>query len=362
MRGLMIITASASLALWFSPSNANAEDLFLSDANGCKVYDPSPEPDETVTWSGRCLDGYADGSGVVQWLDGATPGTRVEGTLVRGKWEGQTSVLNRSGGRFEGSYHEGERSGKGALTWPNGDRYEGDWQHNKRTGGGVLTRANGDRYEGDFVDGKWSGKGTFTTSAGGRYTGDWVNNKEEGQGEQIWPDGSRYVGPFVNGKPADPKLVVRQTYSIKETETGSLIPEPVVSGISVPVDKSYEQLTPQEKLRVKSLYESMGEGDEPPYPLHGTRQLYEAAEKLQNTLGITGELALVVTVDRKGKPLKVESLRSADKEMTAAMAKVLLLEKYKPALCKGVPCQMQYPFRIKFGVSVSIEPKTTTHY
>jgi hypothetical protein len=348
MRVLPIIAAGALLVLKFSPSSANAEDLYLPDVNGCKVYDPSPKPNETVTWSGRCLDGYADGSGIVQWLQSGTPLTRLEGTLVRGRFEGRVSMTAPNGTRLDGSFHEGERSGRGVMTWANGDIYDGDWLHDKRTGTGVLTRANGDRYEGDFVDGKWSGKGTFTTSSGARYSGDWINNKREGKGQAIWGDGSRYEGTFVNDQPADPKLIVRETYSTKETTTGSFIPRLVTTGISVPIDKSYAQLTVEEQRRVKSLYQSMGDGDVPPYPLHGQREIIEAAQKLQNSLRVTGVLALAVTINAKGEPINVEMLRSPDKKMTKVMAEVLMLQKYSPASCKGVPCQMQYPFRINF--------------
>lgn len=350
MRELLIIAAGAFLALRFSPASANAEDLYLPDVNGCKVYDHNPQPNETVTWSGRCLDGYADGSGVVQWLQGGIPVSRSEGTLVRGRFEGHVSIASASGARFDGSFHDGERFGKGIWTWANGDSYDGNWLHDKRTGTGVLTRANGDRYQGDFVDGKWSGKGTFTTSSGERYSGDWINNKREGIGQAIWGDGSRYEGAFVNDQPADPKLIIRETYSTREYFTGSLIPRRVTTGISVPIDKSYAQLTVEEQRRVKSLYQSMGDGDVPPYPLHGQREIIEAAQKLQKTLRVTGELTLAVTVNAKGEPINVEMLRSPNKEMTKEMAEVLMLQKYSPASCKGVPCQMQYPLRINFEV------------
>jgi hypothetical protein len=107
-------------------------------------------------------------------------------------------------------------------------------------------------------------------------------------------------------------------------------------------------LTPEEKQWVKSQYEPMGESDEPPYPLHGMRTILEAAAELQKKLYVKGSLSLAVTIDAQGKPIAVEVLTSPDTEMTKAMAKVLMLEKWKPALCKGSPCQMQYPFRTNF--------------
>jgi hypothetical protein len=351
MRGLVVITASVYFALLFSPTSANADELYLPDANGCKVYDPSPKPNETVTWSGRCLDGYADGSGVVQWLQGGKPGTRVEVALVRGKSEGKGSTVSPSGARFEGTFREGERSGKGIWTGPNGDRYEGDWLHDLRTGAGILTRANGDRYEGDFVDGKWSGHGTFTSAAGERYSGDWLNNKREGKGEEIWADGSSYTGKFVNDLPVDPKLVVRKVYSIKEYSTGSVISKAVVKVTDVPPDKGYGQLTAQQQRIVRSLYESMADDDVPPYPLHGPQEIFQAAARVQKTLRVTGEMTLAVTISSKGEPLDVQVLRSPSSDvMVKTMAQILLLEKYTPASCKGVPCQMQFPVRFRFDL------------
>jgi hypothetical protein len=328
MRRFILIAACIPLALSFTPSSANAGALYLPDATGCKVYDPSPAPNETVTWSGQCLDGYADGRGVVQWLQGGEPRTRVEGTLVRGRFEGQGTMVSPGGGRFEGTFHEGERSGKGTWTWPNGDRYEGD-----------------------FVDGKWSGHGTFTSAAGGHYSGEWVNNKREGKGEANWADGSSYTGAFVNDLPADPKMVSRKRYSIKEYSTGSNIPKAVVTAIDVPPDKGFGQLTDQQKRMVKSLYESMADDDVPPYPLHGPKEIFEAAAKLQRALRATGDMALAVTISGKGEPLDVQVLRSStDDVMVKTMVKILLLEKYTPASCKGVPCQMQFPIRFKFSL------------
>jgi hypothetical protein len=54
-------------------------------------------------------------------------------------------------------------------------------------------------------------------------------------------------------------------------------------------------------------------------------------------------------VDATGKAQSAEILESPDKDLGKAMAEVLLLQKYKPAVCKGVPCEMTYPFRMYFG-------------
>ncbi len=82
----------------------------------------------------------------------------------------------------------------------------------------------------------------------------------------------------------------------------------------------------------------------------GIRASIEAAERLQKALLVTGKLTLAVTVNSNGEPLNGEMILSPDKEMTKITAEVLLLQKYSPALCKGVLCQMQYPLRLNFVV------------
>jgi hypothetical protein len=78
------------------------------------------------------------------------------------------------------------------------------------------------------------------------------------------------------------------------------------------------------------------------------RPILEACEKLQNKLLVRGKLTLAVNVNAAGNPVSVEVLRSPDMTMAKAMAAVLMLQKYKPAICKGSPCSMQFPFRMDF--------------
>jgi hypothetical protein len=131
--------------------NARGDDSWIADANGCKVWNPRPVPGETVSWSGACKDGYADGPGVMQWMREGTPLHRVEGAFTSGKPNGKMISVS-----------------------PNGDRYEGDYLDGKRTGVGVITNAKGDRYEGAFVDGKREGAGELSLATGEHYKGNFV--------------------------------------------------------------------------------------------------------------------------------------------------------------------------------------------
>jgi hypothetical protein len=142
----------------------------------------------------------------------------------------------------------------------------------------------------------------------------------------------------------------RPRYSLKQDrpDTGTYISKDVVSGSVIPLDKRYAELSPKEQSYVKSQYENLGPNDEPPFPVDGLRPIYKAIAAVQQKLLVTGEMTLAVEVNPQGQATSVSALRSADPEMTKLAATVLMLQRYKPALCNGDPCIMQFPFRIAF--------------
>lgn len=226
---------------------ACAGDWTADPTTGCTAWNPNPQPGETITWSGACVDGKASGEGTLAYVQNGAAvqtincssfvegkcssgrqkitmadGTTNEGEVSNGSWQGKLVVVRPNGDRYEWQFVDGKRdkkgvyasadghryegdfdgikrSGKGVYVWPDGERYEGDFVDNKRTGKGTLTASNGNRYEGDFVDGKWSGKGVFTWPDGSRYEGEFVNGKRTGKGVYNWPDGTRYEGEYVDG-------------------------------------------------------------------------------------------------------------------------------------------------------------------
>jgi hypothetical protein len=118
------------------------------------------------------------------------------------------------------------------------------------------------------------------------------------------------------------------------------------TALAVSPDKEYAQLSDDEKRVVKSPYDAMAETDEPPYPLRGQRAALDVLKKAEKSFDAEGELYLLVDIDEKGKALKVSVMKSPDDDLTMAVAGFLMLQKYKPAVCKGIACRMQYPFRI----------------
>ncbi len=139
-------------------------------------------------------------------------------------------------------------------------------------------------------------------------------------------------------------------YSLKQdqADTGSNIRRDVVAGSVIPLDKRYSELTPEQQAFVKSQYEQLGPNDEPPFPIDGLGPIYKAIAAAQQKLLVSGNLTVAVEVNNQGEATSVSVLRSPDPQMVKFVASVLMLQKYKPASCGGIPCKMQFPFRITF--------------
>jgi len=147
-------------------SCAEATPSVIRDAKGCGVVNPYPKPDESITWSGACKDGLADGPGTLQWSQGEVRGTFYAGNLSAGKPDGRGIENFANGGRFEGTFVDGRRSGQGVFTWPGGMRYEGAFERGDMTGPGILTLM-GTRLEATFTRGQLSGPGVLVRRQGG---------------------------------------------------------------------------------------------------------------------------------------------------------------------------------------------------
>ena len=141
-------------------------------------------------------------------------------------------------------------------------------------------------------------------------------------------------------------------YAIKQDvpNLGSNIARKVATSSDVPLNRRYSELTPAEQDFVKSRYEAMMPLDEPPYPVDGLLPLFNAVRKVQDAVLAQGELSMFVDVDAQGQATAVSVMKSPDPKLTQAVASVLMLTKYKPALCRGQPCSMGYPFRMTFSV------------
>jgi len=109
----------------------------------CKIWNPNPIPNESITWTGKCESGYAQGTGIMTWFKNGKENGMYEGVLLNGVMDGVGKYSFPNGNIYDGEWVKGKRTGKGTFYWPNGDYYVGDFIENKRTGKGVTYLKDG---------------------------------------------------------------------------------------------------------------------------------------------------------------------------------------------------------------------------
>lgn len=165
----MFAVALASPVAWAQPQAGWVAD----PATGCKAWTWNLLPNQTVAWSGACVDGLAHGRGVAQWSRDGAPYSRGEGEFLGGRMNGQGAATTRGGFAYEGAWREGKPDGWGVFTWSSGQRYEGLFRDGSRHGHGLYTWPDGTSYEGEWRDNKRDGQGVYVTADGTVHSGTW---------------------------------------------------------------------------------------------------------------------------------------------------------------------------------------------
>src|SRR5215831_14406920 len=151
--------------------------------------------------------------------------------------------------------------------------------------------------------------------------------------------------PGENGPRSYTATAPTRATNASTQSTGTIIKKDIRWNSKVPLDATYGELNDAQKAELHSMYEKLEPGDEPPYPLEGMKPIFSAIKKAQRVLQARGELNMVVNVDAEGKATTVEDRGNVyNAQMTELAQQVLLLTKYKPAVCKGQPCAMQFRF------------------
>jgi hypothetical protein len=100
---------------------------WAADPSGCQFWDPSPLPNETLRWSGRCVGGFAEGHGTLSWYSrGALAETDVA-DFVHGKLNGHGVLRFSSGQSFDGQFRDQRPNGFGTLRANDGEIFSGKW-------------------------------------------------------------------------------------------------------------------------------------------------------------------------------------------------------------------------------------------
>jgi hypothetical protein len=329
-----------------------AEAAWLGEAD-CRVAPLEPAPSRGVSWNGQCIDGYASGKGVLAWRSAQGDRYSIDAAFVRGAASGE-AVLKTPDYTYTGTLANGLPHGQGYFEYANDKGwYEGEVAAGKPHGQGIRLKVDRSRYTGAWVRGERNGWGEATFTTGGSYTGNWKDDKFDGQGKIVYAGSGRsYEGLFEDGRVAGlPAMEVASgRYAIKESVAGSHIREDRVVAY-LPLKSAWDQLTPAQKNTVRSNYPALEAGDDPPFPVNGEHPLLDVVRRINQKLGVvSGFLGVHVLVGKDGKALKVTTYGSPSPEMVRAMSQLMVLQEYKPALCRGEPCDMVYPVHFNFMV------------
>jgi hypothetical protein len=328
---------------WYGPSD-------------CRIAPVDAPPISELRWSGPCRDGYAEGRGVLSWRSREGYRQTLEGTLVRGEIRGEATLKWDDGASYVGSFAGGRPHGQGYFRGPKG-QYEGEYVNGRPEGTGIFLFPNGDRYEGQWKDGLREGQGRMSYALGGSYEGEWQQGMRHGTGVLVYAgSGRRYVGQFVEDRVAGARPLPAATapsYSLKQDDArvGTNIRQRIVSDADVPLHLGYAQMTPEQRQRIDAGFPTLEEGDEPPYPIGGMKRFYALMSEAIGTYEAQGPLYVQVLVGADGRPVSVTS-KGLEGQVTgekmryfAALAAMSLA--YKPALCRGKPCEMRFPFYLE---------------
>jgi Gram-negative bacterial TonB protein C-terminal len=142
----------------------------------------------------------------------------------------------------------------------------------------------------------------------------------------------------------------RSEFAIKEylPRAGTSILRDALKSPRVPVNKRFAELNAEERKALQGYYENFDAANEPPFPTEGLKPVMELLVKMQNKLVDNGALRLMVTIDAAGVAKSVKVIESTSPEMAKAAAGVMMFTKFKPALCKGQPCEMDFPLHVEF--------------
>ena len=100
------LPAAANPAGPLADPNTHTPGWSIDSQSGCALWNPLPKRDESVTWSGACLNGLASGPGVAQWYQNGQVGNRLEGNYRNGMQTGEVSVTYPDGGKYKGTLND----------------------------------------------------------------------------------------------------------------------------------------------------------------------------------------------------------------------------------------------------------------
>lgn len=130
---VLLIWASATVVVRAEPPG------WIADSRtSCRAWNNYPRADDRIAWDGPCVDGYAEGRGVLRWFSGGENYETDVGEFKRGKLNGSAVVTNPRG-RFEGVFRNNKPNGQGTLRTKDGTIFSGNWSNGCFNEGGRRT-------------------------------------------------------------------------------------------------------------------------------------------------------------------------------------------------------------------------------
>jgi hypothetical protein len=144
----------------------------------------------------------------------------------------------------------------------------------------------------------------------------------------------------------------RPEYSIREEQvrTGSIVRRILVGPARIALNLPYEKLSEDDRARFHQQYEEIRPGDEPPFPVGGLKSILDPIRMAQQVFLVKDNLFLVARIDSTGKTTEIFSIEASTPQMTKFAAQVLAATKFKPAVCSGAPCAMEFPLQVAFRI------------
>ena len=175
----------------------------VTDQPSCYVWNGSLALDASVTWTGGCSGGRAQGQGTLKWdWEGGKKTLHTTGILTDGKRHGQWVERYNHGTIAEGPFVDGKEHGQWVIRREaDGGVFEGPYVDGKMHGRWVLRFAKGKVEEGPYVGGKRHGDWVEHDENGTSTKGPYEEGEKHGHWVGLRSDGSVYEeGPYVKGE------------------------------------------------------------------------------------------------------------------------------------------------------------------
>lgn len=138
-------------------------------------------------------------------------------------------------------------------------------------------------------------------------------------------------------------------FEFRVQEVGSHIAGTAGRAQGLPLNRRYAELDSSEKAVVRGQYEGIPAADEPPFPSEGLLPVFQAVQTGAGKLPSLGQLTLVADVDSSGRVRHVDTFGKADPEFARFAARVLAATPFKPGLCAGKACNMQFVLKMQIA-------------